>query len=107
MAKSRVSPLRQTTIPRLELMAALVGIRLTKTICDALRHKPNKIFLWLDSKIILHWIHTDSASLGPFVGIRIGEIQSTYDKNHWRYIPTELNPADDLSRGIPVKKLSD
>ena len=41
-----------------------------------------------------------------FVGVRVAEIQSTWNEEHWRYVPTDLNPADDLSRGIPTAELN-
>ena len=40
-----------------------------------------------------------------FVGVRIAEIQSTWNEEHWRYVPTDLNPADDLSRGLHTEEL--
>lgn len=53
-AKARVAPLRQSTIPRLELMAALMASRLAKTIHEELKEKPESVELWSDSKIVLH-----------------------------------------------------
>ena len=52
-AKARVAPLRQTTIPRLELMASLVASRLARTICDEFKIKPVSVTFWSDSRIIL------------------------------------------------------
>lgn len=101
-AKARVAPLRQPTIPRLELMAALIASRLAKTIYDEFKIKPSSVTLWSDSKIVLHWLRSESASLKAFVGVRVTEIQSTWDPSLWRFVPTEQNPADDLSRGIPA-----
>lgn len=59
-AKARVAALRQSTIPHLELMAALVVSRLTKTICAEFKGKTESVELWSYSKIILHWLHLDS-----------------------------------------------
>ncbi|XP_046555837.1 uncharacterized protein LOC124265090 [Haliotis rubra] len=104
-AKARVAPLQQTTVPRLELMAALVASRLATTIVQEFKEKPSRVILWSDSQIVLHWIRADSLNFKAFVGVRIGEIQSTWNADHWRYVPTSLNVADDLSRGISVCEL--
>ena len=56
MGKTRVAPLRQTTIPRLELQASLYAARLKKTIEDEMDFKFDKIFLWSDSTTVLSWI---------------------------------------------------
>lgn len=105
-AKARVAPLRQTTIPQLELMGALIASRLAKTIYNEFKIKPSSVTFWSDSKIVLHWLVSESASLKAFVSVRVAEIQSTWDPNCWRFVPTELNPADDLSRGIPLTEIN-
>ena len=104
-AKARVAPLRQTTIPRLELMAALIASRLAKSVVTELREKPT-VYLWTDSSIVLHWLLSASIAMKPFVGVRVAEIQSTCDPTKWNFVPSELNPADDLSRGLTVHQLS-
>ena len=40
------------------------------------------------------------------MGVRVAEIQSIWDPNFWRFVPTDLNPADDLSRGIPLEEVN-
>ncbi|KAK3731847.1 hypothetical protein QZH41_020215 [Actinostola sp. cb2023] len=104
-AKARVASLRQNTIPRLELMAALIASRLASLIYAEFKTKPSSVTLWSDSKIVLHWICSESALLKAFVGVRVTEIQTTWDPSCWRFVPTDLNPADDLSRGLPIKEL--
>ena len=41
----------------------------------------------------------------PFVSVRVGEIQTNTDPTKWKHIPGEMNVADDVSRGIPVRNL--
>ncbi|GBM83340.1 hypothetical protein AVEN_93617-1 [Araneus ventricosus] len=54
ISKSRVAPLKKLSLPRLELMAALLGARLIASIRE---HFANaKVYMWTDSKIVLHWI---------------------------------------------------
>ncbi|CAB3995640.1 Hypothetical predicted protein, partial [Paramuricea clavata] len=48
----------------------------------------------------------ENKTLGPFVGVRVAEIQESWSPSSWRYVPSEENPADDLSRGITVEELS-
>ena len=104
-AKVRVAPLKQATIPRLELMAALLASRLAKTITDEFTEKPT-VTIWTDSQIVLHWIKSESLSLKAFVGVRVAENQSTWDAPHWKFVPRLMNPADDLSRGLEVEKMT-
>ncbi|GBN28942.1 hypothetical protein AVEN_153311-1 [Araneus ventricosus] len=55
-AKSRIAPLRGGTIPRMELLAALVGARLTNSVIEALNWKEVKCYYWSDSTTVLAWI---------------------------------------------------
>ena len=57
IAKSRVTPLKGMTVPRLELLAAFVATRLAAFIKKTLNHlEIQKPVLWCDSQIVLHWI---------------------------------------------------
>ncbi|GFW26507.1 DUF1758 domain-containing protein [Trichonephila clavipes] len=55
-AKSRVAPLKLLSIPRLELMACCVGVRLVNSILKALNMPDLKVTLWSDSTTALWWI---------------------------------------------------
>ena len=48
-ARSRLAPLKAMTIPWLELMGALAGLRLTLKICAALEIPRNKATFWVNS----------------------------------------------------------
>ena len=104
-AKSRVAPIKQLTIPRLELQAAVLASRLGKSIQEESRLQFTDVKFFTDSTIALAWITNSSRSFKPFVSSRVGEIQSTTDPNQWNHIPSEDNVADDLSRGIRVIEL--
>ena len=105
-AKSRVAPLKQLTIPRLELQAAVLAARLAKAIQEESRIQFVAVVFFIDSTIVLAWIRSAANSYKPFVSSRVGEIQSNSDPNQWRHIPGEHNVADDVSRGIPVQELN-
>jgi hypothetical protein len=106
-AKSRVSPLKQLTIPRLELQGAVLASRLSKSILEETRLKFERTIFFLDSQIVLAWICSEARRFKPFVSIRVSEIQSNSDPATWRYLPGEYNVADEVSRGIPTQSLTE
>lgn len=107
-AKSKIAPTKPTTIPRLELCAALLASRLCKAVRDALRNiQINSEVHWCDSSIVLAWLHTSFKNLKTFVANRISEICELTDVNSWRHVPTSLNPADLISRGVSPNQIGD
>ena len=106
-AKSRVAPLKELTIPRLELQAAVLASRLCKTIENEVRIPLQESILFTDSEIVLAWIRNQGRRLKPFVSSRVEEIQSNVQPAQWKHIPSEHNVADDVSRGISVAELSE
>ncbi|XP_049878082.1 uncharacterized protein LOC126375229 [Pectinophora gossypiella] len=106
-AKSKVSPIKPTTMPRLELCAALLAARLSKSVLDSLRYRPGRIVHWCDSSIVLAWINNDLKlnKLKSFVANRISEILENTEQSSWRYVPTASNPADLISRGVDACNL--
>ena len=95
-AKTRVAPITATNIPRLELMGAVIGVRLSTRIARVLELQMSQTVFWSDSQNVLWWIHGHSRDFKPFVANWVCE---------WRYIPTSLNPADILSRGMMAAEL--
>ena len=106
-AKTRVAPSKALSIPRLELMAAVIGVRLSSKIASVMDLKMDQVVFWSDSVNVLWWVRGRSREFKPFVANRVGEIQSTTDPDQWRYVPTSVNPADILSRGMSAKELQD
>ena len=107
MGKTRVTPLRQTTIPRLEMQAALYAARLKKTIEDEMDFKFVKIFLWSDSTTVLSWIKNFKLKHKMYIGNRIAEIRDLTSLNQWNYVNTKANPADQGTRGLKVTDLTE
>jgi len=75
-AKSRVSPLKQLTIPCLELQAAVLASRLAKSIQEESRIQFKDVKFLTDSTITLAWIQSPSRSFKSFVSWRVGEIHN-------------------------------
>lgn len=97
-AKSRISPLKEITIPRLELLGCVLGARLAKYVVEALSLSNIPIYFWTDATVALSWIQREE-NWGIFVSNRVKEIRKLTDKECWRHIPGKINPADLPSRG--------
>ncbi|XP_053692563.1 uncharacterized protein LOC128741013 [Sabethes cyaneus] len=98
MSRSKVAPLKQISIPRLELLAAVLAARLQRTVVENHTFTINKVVYWIDANVVLSWIRSDQRRYKPFVGFRIGEILSLTKLDGWRWVPTRLNVADTLTK---------
>ena len=98
--KSRVSPLKPVTIPRLELTAAAAAAKAANLVKKELSIKNISELYWTDSQIVLGYIYNETRRFRVFVANRVQRIRDCTDKNQWKYIETETNPSDAASRGI-------
>ncbi|XP_068749030.1 uncharacterized protein [Montipora capricornis] len=106
MSKSRLVPLKAVSIPRLEVLGALIGLRLTRQVCSALKIPTNGVTYWVDSMNVGYSIQGQSGEYKPFIAHRVAEIHEFSAPNQWRYVPTDVNPADLGTRGVTVEDLA-
>lgn len=107
MSKSRVAPIKKLTLPRLELMGALVAARMGNNLLKAMNMHPSQIRMWSDSMIVFQWICSSAQRWKQFVANRVTEIQSLTPPETWSHCSGKLNPADLTSRGQTVSKLKE
>jgi len=108
-SKTRVAPLSSQTIPRLELLAAVILARLVTAVEGALKCEVlvKKITCWSDSEVALCWIRGIDKEWKLSVQNRVKEIRSLLPVESWRYCPTDSNPADVPSRGTNSSQLAE
>ncbi|XP_056443841.1 uncharacterized protein LOC130380621 [Gadus chalcogrammus] len=98
--KTRVAPLKRVTIPRLELTAAMLAVKIDKMLKTELQTPLANSVFWTDSTSVLKYIRNDTKRFQTFVANRVGVIRESTDIDQWRHIATERNPADLASRAL-------
>uniref|UniRef100_A0A7I4XXG8 Integrase catalytic domain-containing protein n=1 Tax=Haemonchus contortus TaxID=6289 RepID=A0A7I4XXG8_HAECO len=112
MAKTRLAPIKETTIPRLELMACDTAVSLAQFLLKELTVNIKVVRFFSDSHIVLYWLHTDRPAKA-FVDNRVKRIRCVTDdftsKNievQFYYVSSESNPADCATRGLSSREIS-
>ncbi|XP_063596234.1 uncharacterized protein LOC134773087 [Penaeus indicus] len=84
-ARKKITPMKQMSIPRLELCAALMATRLRESILKEFTWKFEAIYHIVDSSIVRSQIQKESHGFNTFVAVRIAEIQIKTDLKEWWY----------------------
>uniref|UniRef100_A0A8D8TQ66 Integrase catalytic domain-containing protein n=1 Tax=Cacopsylla melanoneura TaxID=428564 RepID=A0A8D8TQ66_9HEMI len=105
-AKSRVASLKVQTINRLELNAAMLLVKVIKSL-DFLSKRLciDQIYLFSDSAVVLSWLRTPPYRLKIYVANRVTQILESTEPKQWRHVTSEKNPADPASRGLMPNQL--
>ena len=107
IGKCRVAPIRHTTIPKLELQAAVYGVRLRNQILRKHVVKIDTIYLCADSSTVLQWLHSVHKKQQVFIVNRAAEILENFSMNQWGHIKGIENPADIDTRGMSIEGIKE
>ena len=107
IGKSRVTPLKPITIPRLELSAGLMSVKIASSLDQELDLKGLSLshIFWTDSKVVLGYLSNEARRFHIFVANRIQQIKDRTKPSQWRYVSSKQNPADIASRGATAKEI--
>ena len=113
-AKSRVAPIKSKTLPTLELLGVHHALKSLPIVLDSFsRVKFTDVTIGVDSQVVLQWLLSDNVSVkSVFTRNRIKDIamfrQSLFKEYgitvRFRYVKSEDNPCDLLTRGLSFKE---
>ena len=105
MGNSRVTPLKPITIPRLELSAAPVSVRVSDMLGRELKYNELEEVFWTEGKVVQAYIQNYARHFHTFVANRVQQIREHTAPEQWHYVDGKSNPADVASRGLGPKDL--
>ena len=107
LGKARVAPLKQHTITKLQLQAAVLGTRIANFVKRESTLPISQTFFCSDSTTVIQWIRNSHKRQQVCIANRVSEVLETTTVHQWRHCPGDINPADDATRGISITDLTD
>ncbi|XP_003740394.1 uncharacterized protein LOC100903021, partial [Galendromus occidentalis] len=102
MAKAKVCPVKPMSIHRLELLGALLASRLLSSVKSLMDIQIDSAHLYTDNSSVLGWVNSEPERWKPYVANRIRRIHTLVGQTVWKYVKSEENPADLISRGADL-----
>ena len=107
LSKAHLAPIKTLSIPRLELTAATLAVKVNLETQRALDFPIQRTYFWTDSTTVLKYIRNKKSRFHVFVSNRLAAIHDASSINQWFWVPSQENPADLVSRGMDAAKFVD
>ena len=91
---------KNLSIPRLELAAASVSLKIGDVLKDELEYENFEDRYWTDSKVVPGFISKEFSRFHAYVGNRVQLIYDHTTPSRWHYVETTSNTTEESSRGI-------
>lgn len=100
-AKSKVAPLKPSSINKLELSACVLLVQLHESLAPVLSQVTiSRCTYFTDSKCALQWINIPAHRLKMYEANRVSVILEKSSRSDWRHCASAQNIADPGSRGL-------
>ena len=103
--KAKLAPTHATTIPRLELCAAVLAIEITQVVIKERAIEPDSVTYYSDSRVVLGYIANEIRRFYVYVSNRVERIRKYSSPDQWQNVPTQQNPADVATRPVKACRL--
>ena len=111
-AKCKTAPSKSKSLPTLELLGVFLAFKCMNEILSALSaHKIHEVVFAVDAQVVLSWLLTGNVKAkNVFAANRVKDIRSMKSNTEaehnfpisFRYVPTDFNPADLLTKGLTL-----
>lgn len=113
-SKNKIAPLKKKTLPTLELLGVYLAFKCIFNLMNSLGRVPVlSVIFATDSQIVLSWLLNGKVKAkNIFASNRVKDVLSLKRKfeadfglvPEFKYVPTDLNPADLLTRGLTFRE---
>ena len=106
LGKARLAPIKTLSIPRLELTAAAVSVKIGQYLVSEMDIEFDRVIYHTDATTVLHYIRNQKKRFPVFVANRVKMINDFTTPSQWKFVESKSNPADCASRGMKSKELT-